>query len=91
MLRKPIIRYNGLSHKLLLMSKFYNKEVNYLDIRYLNPIMSRNFSDIKRALFRLECHGFIMFSDKDKTIWRITETGIQQLYLIADSRKVKNK
>lgn len=91
MSKKPMLHNNGISHKILLMSKFYKREVSYLDIRELNPIMSRNFSDLKRPLFRLECHGLIVFTDQQKTKWKITPAGISHLYLMTEMKKIANK
>lgn len=72
------IKKLSLTHKVLSMSKFYNRPITYQDLYNLNPKFSvRGADPINRSLVRLEKLNFIQRHDK-KT-WSITPAGIRFL------------
>lgn len=72
------IRKLSLSHKVLSMTKFYNRPITYQDLYDINPKISPRGADpINRSLVRLEKSGFIV--QHDKKTWSITPAGVRFL------------
>lgn len=78
------IRWNGATHLILLITKFYGKDIGIQELREINPVkLKRPLSDFRRELLRLELLGFIKFINKDKTRWTITNSGFEFVYTLA--------
>jgi hypothetical protein len=74
--------WNKSTHVILLMTKFYNREIGIRDLKDLNPERFKK-SNCKRELLRLELMGFIRFTNAPKTRWVITNAGYSFLYQFA--------
>lgn len=72
------IKKLSMTHKILSITKFYNRTITYQDLYNINPKISPRGSDpINRSLVRLEKQGFIIRHDKKH--WSITPTGVRFL------------
>lgn len=77
-----VIRWNGSAHLILLISKFFNKEIGISDLKTINPERFKK-SNCKRELLRLEILGYIKFTNNLKTRWTITNAGYSFVYELA--------
>ena len=73
------MKYNSVSHNILLLSKFYNKSIQYSDCKIIMPKINLN-KDFSRCLLRLAVNGLIQFTNDHQTQWIITPKGIALVY-----------
>jgi len=75
------VKRNSLSHKILLIAKFYRKPVTIKDMAIINPIFNKpGKNNVNRYLLNLELSGFL-YRVTD-TMWMITPKGESLLYKI---------
>lgn len=79
-----VIKWNGSTHLILLISKFFNKEIGISDLKIINPERFKK-SNCKRELLRLEILGYIKFTNNTKTRWIITNSGYAFVYKFAST------
>lgn len=82
--------YGSPSHRILLFTRFYKREINFIDILALNSVDFKYFADIKREILKLQLAGFITFKEDTKS-WKITSSGIQYLYNLAEQKAAIDK
>jgi hypothetical protein len=88
-MKRTSLKWESICHKILLLSKFYGREVTFQDLKDLNPKNFKYFGDIKRDMLRLELASYIVYSDKSKTKWRITNVGVAYLYEMAKIKRLQ--
>lgn len=74
------IKYNSLSHKLLLFAKMKNKPLSVKDFKNFSPKVFYDNARTNKSLRGLSNKGFINCQENK---WFITPEGINYLYSIA--------
>lgn len=72
------IRRDSLSHRILMITKVYNRLINISDLKEINLKQFSSLSKVNRSLLSLALHEFIIKFEDDT--WIITEKGKRFLY-----------
>lgn len=80
-----IVKYDSITHKVLMLSKFYNKPISYKDCKYIFPSIGKP-SDVHRSVLRLSLSGLIQIVDESTPVWIITPAGISLVYEMPSKR-----
>lgn len=68
------IRKDSLSHKILMIAKFYRRAITIDDMTIINPLFSKpGRNGVNRALLHLETSGFLYKTNQSS--WILTPEG----------------